>query len=188
MRKTILILSLVILSSLMANAQTTVITDDSLYTPSSTNALFEVYSQNNNKGILIPRLTTSQRVAILTSGVVDQSLMVYDTDTKTFWYFDGANWVEMATGGTVSDDQNIDRHYPKKCVNEKYRVQSLRLNPIFKYSHKLVKNQAPISNRHCPFFSNLSQSQVYRFFNSIIGREREFVFCIFSNLTIKIFN
>ena len=108
MRKVILLIGLIVLSSIIAKSQTTIITDDSTYTPTSANAIFEVFSQNNDKGILIPRLTTTQRTSIATSGAVDQSLMVFDTDTKTFWYFDGTDWVEMATGGTVSDDQNID--------------------------------------------------------------------------------
>ncbi len=87
------------------NAQTTIITDDSTYTPTSANAIFEVHSSNGNKGILIPRLTTAQRIALSTISPADNSLLVYDTDTKTFWYFDGTQWVEISTGGTVSDDQ-----------------------------------------------------------------------------------
>ncbi|MFH2143884.1 MAG: hypothetical protein ABIJ97_15780 [Bacteroidota bacterium] len=106
MKKIILIFCL-LLSVLYGFSQYTVVTDDSTYTPLSTNALFEVYSQNMNKGVLIPRMRTVERTAIITSGITDQSLLVYDTDTKTFWYFDGIAWVEIATGGTVSDDQLI---------------------------------------------------------------------------------
>ncbi len=108
MRKLVLFIGIFILTSIITNAQITVITDDSTYTPTSVNAIFEVHASNGNKGILIPRLTTAQRTAIATSGATDQSLMVFDTDTKTFWFFDGTAWVEMATGGTVTDNQNID--------------------------------------------------------------------------------
>ena len=107
MRKTLLLISILVLSSILATAQT-VVTDDSTYTPTSTNALFEVHSHNNNKGILVPRMTTAQRLAINPNSTTDQSLLVFDTDTKTYWFYDGTSWVEMATGGTVSDDQNID--------------------------------------------------------------------------------
>ena len=65
----------------------------------------EVYSQNGNKGILVPQLTTVQRTAITTVSPADNSLLIYDTDTKTFWYWNGTTWIKMATGGTVSDDQ-----------------------------------------------------------------------------------
>lgn len=104
MRK-LIILSFLLFGFLYGYSQYTVITDDPAYTPLSTNSLFEVYSQNMNKGVLIPRMRTVERTAIPTAGASDQSLLVYDTDTKTYWYFDGTAWVEIATGGTVTDDQ-----------------------------------------------------------------------------------
>jgi trimeric autotransporter adhesin len=42
-----------------------------------------------NKGILIPRLTTAQRVAIIAPAA---GLLVFDTDFVQFWYFDGIVW------------------------------------------------------------------------------------------------
>jgi len=106
MKKLIIILGISLIS-IITNAQITVITDDSTYTPTSVNAIFELHTENHNKGILIPRLSTTERQSIVTSGGIDQSLLVFDTNTKTFWFFDDTNWVEMATGGTVSDDQNL---------------------------------------------------------------------------------
>jgi hypothetical protein len=47
--------------------------------------------QSNNKGTLITRLTTAQRVAIANPAT---GLLVYDTDTNDFWYFDGTQWVQ----------------------------------------------------------------------------------------------
>jgi hypothetical protein len=52
-------------------------------------AMLEVYA--TNKGLLIPRLTTIQRIAILSPAA---GLLVYDTDFKQFWYFDGILWVQ----------------------------------------------------------------------------------------------
>jgi hypothetical protein len=45
---------------------------------------------SNNKGVLIPRVTTVQRLAIATPA---QGLLVYDTNFNQFWYFDGTQWV-----------------------------------------------------------------------------------------------
>ncbi len=45
---------------------------------------------SNNKGVLIPRVTTTQRLAIATPA---QGLLVYDTNFNQFWYFDGTQWV-----------------------------------------------------------------------------------------------
>ena len=105
MKKINLLILMLFVSIFVSNAQTTIITDDSTYTSSSFNAIMEVHSANGNKGILIPRLTTAERTAISTSATNDISLLVYDTDAQTFWYFDGSAWVEIATGGTVTDDQ-----------------------------------------------------------------------------------
>ena len=45
----------------------------------------------NDKGLLIPRLTTSQRTGIVNPAT---GLLVYDITTNTFWYFNGIVWVE----------------------------------------------------------------------------------------------
>lgn len=50
------------------------------------NAMLDVAS--TNKGLLIPRITTANRTAISGEGLV-----VFDTDTKTFWFHNGTVWV-----------------------------------------------------------------------------------------------
>ena len=44
-----------------------------------------------DKGLLIPRLTTQQRVAITNPA---NGLFVYDVNYKQFWYFNGVQWVQ----------------------------------------------------------------------------------------------
>ena len=34
-------------------------------------------------------------------------MLVYDTDTRTFWYRYGTTWVEMATGGTEIAETSV---------------------------------------------------------------------------------
>ncbi len=48
---------------------------------------------NGKRAMLIPRLTTAERNAIPTPAV---SLLGYDITTTSFWYFNGAAWVEWA--------------------------------------------------------------------------------------------
>lgn len=60
-------------------------------TTPSASALLDVSA--NNKGILIPRLTSAQRAAIVAPA---NGLMLYDTDTKSFWYYNGTAWANMA--------------------------------------------------------------------------------------------
>jgi hypothetical protein len=62
-----------------------------------TSAILDVKSVN--KGLLIPRMTTAQRLAISSPS---EGLNVFDTSTKTFWYYNGTGWVESATGSPVN--------------------------------------------------------------------------------------
>ena len=49
---------------------------------------------NRNKGVLLPRVTTSQRNNISPASS-DTGLTVFDTDTKSYWWWDGSAWVEV---------------------------------------------------------------------------------------------
>jgi hypothetical protein len=62
-------------------------------------AMLDVVS--TNKGVLIPRMTATQRGAINSPA---EGLLVYQTNTlanapKGFWYYDGATWRHLTTGG-----------------------------------------------------------------------------------------
>ena len=52
-------------------------------------AILEV--QSTNKGVLLPRLTSAQKNGIPNPA---QGLFIFDTDTESFWYYDGTQWVE----------------------------------------------------------------------------------------------
>jgi hypothetical protein len=57
-------------------------------------ALLDVSS--TTKGALLPRMTTVQRTAIATPA---KGLIVFDTDSNSFWYYNGSAWINMAAGG-----------------------------------------------------------------------------------------
>lgn len=46
---------------------------------------------SNNKGLAIPRMTEANRLAISAT----QGLLVFETNTKSFWYHNGSNWVQQ---------------------------------------------------------------------------------------------
>ncbi|MEM1322303.1 MAG: tail fiber domain-containing protein [Bacteroidota bacterium] len=58
-----------------------------------TSAMLDVSS--SDKGILIPRMDSTSRTAILQPA---DGLMVYDTTTTTFWYYDEEQWNEIRNG------------------------------------------------------------------------------------------
>jgi hypothetical protein len=65
--------------------------------------------KDSARGILIPRLTATQRSSISSPA---EGLMVYQTDgSKGFWYYDGAIWKNVSassnTAGAGSDAQTL---------------------------------------------------------------------------------
>ena len=50
----------------------------------------------SNKGLLIPRTSTTSRTAIVNPA---KGLMVYDTTSSSFWYQNGSAWVQIGTSG-----------------------------------------------------------------------------------------
>jgi len=59
------------------------------------NAILDIKSFN--KGILIPRVSTSARVSIAAT----KGLLVYDTTTNSFWYHTGSAWQNLASSSNA---------------------------------------------------------------------------------------
>ena len=90
------ILNLIILCLMvttLTKAQVAINEDDS---HPDASALLDIKS--TTKGMLIPRMTTTQRASISNPA---QGLFVYDTETKTFWYYDNSKWNEIVNGANV---------------------------------------------------------------------------------------
>src|SRR5690554_7887461 len=66
--------------------------------------------QSNDKGVLVPRLTTAQRTGIATPA---EGLMVYDTDEECFFYYKAStNWESLCTVATPGGTHNtLDQAY-----------------------------------------------------------------------------
>ncbi len=50
--------------------------------------------ESTDKGVLIPRVDSTQRNGIITPAT---GLLVYDTDYSEFWYFDGTKWTPITS-------------------------------------------------------------------------------------------
>lgn len=61
------------------------------------NAALDIQSAANDKGILIPRLTSAERLAMNGSlSANENGLLVFDSDLKTFYYWNGSIWTSMS--------------------------------------------------------------------------------------------
>jgi len=94
------------LNNLDVNAQAVGISATPTFTPNPSSIL-DVSS--TTKGILIPRLTATQRTALQTSFSVAPAtpanangLMIYNTDSKKFNYWDGTKWNDVGAGSAVA--------------------------------------------------------------------------------------
>jgi hypothetical protein len=66
----------------------------------ATSAILDIKS--TNKGILVPRLTTAQRTTIVSPAT---GLLVFDSNTTSFWFYTGAGWTEL-----IGDNGNSEIH------------------------------------------------------------------------------
>lgn len=90
----LLILAIILTFTLKLSAQVSINTDG---TDPDGSAMLDVKS--TDKGILLPRLTTAQRTGITNPAT---GLLVFDNETNSFWFYDGANWTELRHGSIAS--------------------------------------------------------------------------------------
>jgi hypothetical protein len=69
--------------------------------------------QSTNSGLLIPRMSTAQRTAIVSPAA---GLMVYDTGTASFWFFAGV-WVEVSASNNAVWKTNGNGNYLANTLN-----------------------------------------------------------------------
>src|ERR1700722_13772452 len=90
MKKLLYLLVILLATHTAAIAQVGLNTDGS--NPDSS-AMLDIKS--TTQGILIPRMTSTQRAAIKNPA---KGLMVYDSTTTSFWFHNGSTWSEITTG------------------------------------------------------------------------------------------
>jgi hypothetical protein len=86
--------------SLFSLAQTVAINTDG--TAANTSAMLDIKS--TSKGMLVPRMNAVQRIGITTPA---NGLLVYDTDSLAFSYFDGAMWIFLKGNNNINGQWNL---------------------------------------------------------------------------------
>lgn len=56
--------------------------------------------KSSTKGVLVPRMTTAQRIAIASPVT---GLLVFDSNAGSFWYYNGTGWSNLAAAKLLSD-------------------------------------------------------------------------------------
>lgn len=72
----------------------------------NTKALLDLTA--NNKGVLVPRLTSVDRLAINPTGTADAALLVYDTDSNLFFFWNSTQWIPFPKQGSNNISLNFD--------------------------------------------------------------------------------
>ncbi len=72
---------------------------------------------SSDKGLLIPRMSSTERQAIATPAI---GLMVYDNTATAFYYFNGVGWLELLAGSTsvLSDTDNDTKIQVEETTDE----------------------------------------------------------------------
>ncbi|MBK8807811.1 MAG: hypothetical protein IPO21_14655 [Bacteroidales bacterium] len=73
--------------------------------PVHTKAEFQVANTTNDRGVLIPRMTTAQLLLIPSP---ETGLWVYSTDNSTFFYFNGTVWQMIGQNCSIVEDNDLD--------------------------------------------------------------------------------
>jgi hypothetical protein len=135
----------------------------------SPNASAQLDITSTTKGLLIPRMTSAQRLAITTPAA---GLMVYETTTSSFWFYNGSVWNQIGTGGVSPWTVNGGNIYNSNTgnvgiglssnINEKFTVKG---DALFVYPGS---NSVSLS-----LMANTNNSSIINFIkpdSSIVGR------------------
>jgi hypothetical protein len=73
--------------------QQVIVTDDASYTTPATGTVLDIKS--TTKGLIIPRMTSAQKTSLGNTTPIN-GVVIYDTDLKSFWYWDNSTWNQIA--------------------------------------------------------------------------------------------
>ena len=103
---TIAFVSGIILSVLAQSEKKSVVIGSMASKP---NALLIVNPQNSDQGVLLPQLSSLQRMNLLPSSPTEDGLIVFDTGDQSYYYWSGGAWVKLiSTKDRHTRFQNID--------------------------------------------------------------------------------
>lgn len=166
MRKIILFTTLLIsaVTASFAQGNVSINTDGS---PASPSAMLDVKS--TDKGMLVPRMTSAQRAAILLPAT---GLLVFDISTGSFWFYSGTAWANLGGQTVVADADGNTKIQVEKNPNE----DIIRFDLGGTEKMVLRKNPAGSPNLDLPDFyqnifigDNVGSSNTVGYWNTATG-------------------
>jgi hypothetical protein len=103
-QRSVFILLVIFFSVIKVEAQNVAVTDSVSY-EADASAMLDV--QSSSKGMLVPRLTSSQRLSITNPA---NGLLVYDENYKGFFYYDGQEWLSLSSMNPTAQSGNALFH------------------------------------------------------------------------------
>ncbi len=81
----------------------------------------------NDKGFLAPRMSTAQRLAIAPAAT-EEALLVFDSDLKYYFYWDGTQWVQLPGDNAFNTSLNFDPNTNTISITDNGGTLSTTLN------------------------------------------------------------
>lgn len=72
------------------------------------NALLIVNPPNADQGVLLPQLSTAQRMSLRPSSPTEDGLIVFDTNFKSYYYWGDGTWLKLRTEKNETSFYSID--------------------------------------------------------------------------------
>lgn len=123
-------------------------------------AMLEI--QSTSQGLLVPRMTTAQRIAIATPAT---GLIVYDTDNNKFWYYNSTTWSPIAatpgtTAQTIIKTSTVTSSLNTTTFSEPNSDYRISVVPLFSNSKFLIEYSFSINTAMAT--NTIFQMQVVR--------------------------
>ncbi len=86
-----------------------------------------------DKGFLVPRVTTIERLAINPAGTGDVALLVYDINDNLFYFWDGTQWIGFPQAGSGSNNIafNFDAATNNLSITDNGGTLTVNLSPLY---------------------------------------------------------
>lgn len=128
------------------------------------NAVLIVNPQNSDQGVLLPQLSSGQRLSMKPSSPAEDGLIVFDLNAQSYFYWSNGNWVKLGT-------QRHSRYYSIDPANfrELKAKENIRHNNmvIFESDNSFVtasrngNGEEAIAPLNLPHGSVLSELTIY---------------------------